>query len=77
MSTLKVGQAHAPIKSGDEYVIVRLAEQHPGHAKSLDEARPEIEQALLRATQRRHLAQWMSERHKAAKVEMLGDATQR
>ena len=77
VSTLKVGQAHAPIKSGDEYVIVRLAEQQPGQAKSLDEARPEIEQALLRATQRRHLAQWMSEQHKAAKVEILGDATQR
>ena len=71
VSTLKVGQAHAPIKSGDEYLIVRLAEQQRGYAKSLDEARPEIEQALLRATQRRHLAQWMSEQHKVAKIEVL------
>ncbi len=68
----KVGQVHAPIKSGDEYVIVRLAEHQPGHSQSLDEARPEIEQALMRATQRRHLAQWMSEQHQVAKIEMLG-----
>ena len=71
VSTLKVGQAHAPIKSGDEYLIVRLAEQQWGHPKSLDEARPEIEQALLRTAQRRYLAQWMSEQYKAAKIEML------
>jgi parvulin-like peptidyl-prolyl isomerase len=72
VNSLQVGQAHAPIKSGDEYLIIRLAERQRGHSKSLDEARPEIEQALMRATQRRHLAQWMSEQHRAAKIEMLG-----
>jgi foldase protein PrsA len=71
VSTLKVGQTHAPIKDGDEYLVVRLAERQPGRAKSLDEARPEIEQALLRTTQRRHLAQWLTEQRRTGKIEIL------
>jgi parvulin-like peptidyl-prolyl isomerase len=68
---MKVGQAGGPVRSGDEFFIVRLAEQRPGKTKTLAEIRPQIEPYLLAVKRQEVVRDWLAEKEKKAKVEVL------
>lgn len=72
LGKLKKGEAYGPLeKTADEFLVVALTDRRPVQAKSLDEARPEIERRLLAAAQRRAVAQWLTEQEEAAKIEVF------
>lgn len=71
VGTMKVGQAGGPLQKGNEFLIVRLAERRPGKTKTLAEARPRIEPYLLAVKRQEVLRDWLAEKEKKAKVEVL------
>ena len=69
---LKEGEAYGPLeKNPHEFLIVALAGRRPVQAKSLDEARPEIERRLLPAKQREAIEEWLAEQEQKAKIEEM------
>ena len=69
---LKEGEASSPLpKNADEFLIVGLQGRRPVRAKSLDQARPEIERRLLPAKQQEAVQSWLAEQEKKSKIEKL------
>lgn len=58
-------------KAADEFLIVGLQDRRPVRAKSLAEARPEIERRLLPARQHDVVEAWLAEQEKKSKIEVL------
>jgi parvulin-like peptidyl-prolyl isomerase len=71
VSAMKVGQTGGPLQKGDEFLIVRLAERRPGKTKTLAEAKARIEPYLLALKRQEVLRDWLKEKEKKAKVEVL------
>jgi len=71
VSGLTPGEAIGPLPRGEEFLIVRLHERRPGRAKTLDEARPEIEAVLLAQKQQEAIQAWLSKQEKKSKIEVL------
>jgi foldase protein PrsA len=71
VGSMKVGQAGGPLQKGNEFLIVRLAEQRPGKTKNLAEVRPQIEPYLLAVKRQEVIRDWLAEKEKKAKVEVL------
>jgi parvulin-like peptidyl-prolyl isomerase len=68
---LKPGEVGGPLEKGPgEFLIVGLQDRRPVRAKSLVEARPEIERRLLPEKQREVIEAWLAEQEKKAKIEM-------
>jgi foldase protein PrsA len=68
---LKPGEVAGPLeKDKDEFLIVGLQDRRPVRAKSLAEARPEIERRLLPEKRREVVEAWLAEQEKKAKIEM-------
>jgi hypothetical protein len=57
-------------KGADEFLIVGLEGRRPVRAKSLGEARPEIERRLLPAKQQEAVQAWLTEQEKTSKIEV-------
>lgn len=69
---LKKGEAYGPLeKNADEFLVVALADRRVVQAKSLDEARTEIERRLLPATQQQAVGRWLTEQEEASKIEVF------
>jgi parvulin-like peptidyl-prolyl isomerase len=69
---LKPGEVSGPLQQGaDEFLIVGLQDRRPVRAKSLVEARPEIERRLLPVKQQEAIEAWLSEQEKKSKIEMF------
>jgi parvulin-like peptidyl-prolyl isomerase len=69
---LAAGGAVGPLKKGaDEFLIVGLRGRRPLRAKSLAEARPEIERRLLPARHQKVVEAWLTQRERESKIEML------
>jgi parvulin-like peptidyl-prolyl isomerase len=71
VDALKVGEANGPLPRDAEFLIVGLAARRPGRTKTLDEARPEIEQRLLPAKQQEAVQAWLKEQEAKSKIEVL------
>ena len=72
VARLSEGEASRPLQTGDdEFLIVGLQERRPLQAKSLDAARPEIEQRLLAAKQQEFFETWLAEQEKKSKIKVL------
>jgi peptidyl-prolyl cis-trans isomerase SurA len=71
VSTLKPGEAIGPLQRGDEFLIVRLHGRRQGRTKNLDEARRQIERALLAQEQRTAIQQWVAEQEKKSNIDVL------
>ena len=71
VGAMKVGQVGGPLQNGNEFLIVRLAERRPGQTKSLAEVRPQIEPYLLAVKRQEVVRDWLLEKEKNAKIEML------
>ncbi|OGP75886.1 MAG: hypothetical protein A2W09_00300 [Deltaproteobacteria bacterium RBG_16_50_11] len=68
---LKAGDVSGPLqKNIDEFLIVGLEGQRPVRAKSLAEARPEIERRLLPSKQQEVIQGWLGEQNKNSKIEV-------
>jgi parvulin-like peptidyl-prolyl isomerase len=69
---LKPGEVGGPLqKSADEFLIVGLQDRRPVRAKSLNQARPEIERRLLPEKRREAVQKWLAKQEKKAKIEIL------
>ena len=71
VATLEPRQYAGPLRRGDEFLVVRLHERRAGRAKSLEEARPEIERHLLATKQREAIEGWLAKREKASRIELF------
>ena len=72
VGTLKAGEAAGPLqKNSDEFLIVGLAGRRPIRAKSLVQARPEIERRLLAAKQQEVVQTWLAEQKEESKIEVF------
>ena len=70
--SLKEGEAYGPLeKNADEFLIVALAGRRPVRAKSLDEARPEIERRLLLVKQQEAVGEWLAEQEEKSTIEVF------
>jgi foldase protein PrsA len=68
---LKAGDVGGPLQKGaEEFHIVGLEGRRPVRAKSLAEARPEIERRLLPTKQQEALQAWLTEQEKKSKIEV-------
>jgi parvulin-like peptidyl-prolyl isomerase len=71
---LKPGEVSGPLEKGPgAFLIVGLQDRRPVRAKSLAEARPEIERRLLPEKRREVVQQWLAEQEKKAKVEIFDE----
>jgi len=69
---LKPGDVAGPLETGSgEFLLVGLEGRRPMIAKSLAEARPEIERRLLPARQQAVVASWLTEQETKSKIEIL------
>lgn len=69
---LKPGEVGGPLeKDPGEFLIVGLQDRRPVRAKSLVEARPEIERRLLPEKRREVVQEWLAEQEKKAKIEIF------
>jgi len=69
---LKPGEVGGPLEKGPgEFLIVGLQDRRPVRAKSLAEARPEIERRLLPEIRREAIEAWLAEQEKRAKIEIF------
>jgi parvulin-like peptidyl-prolyl isomerase len=71
VARLKVGETSGPVQYGSDFVIVRLVAQRPAGTRTLAEARPAIEQRLLRAKQNETIMAWLAKQEKASKIEIF------
>jgi parvulin-like peptidyl-prolyl isomerase len=71
ISGLKSGQVLGPIEHGADFVLLRLTDQRSARLKSLAEAKPEIEQRLVRAKQLEIFNTWLADQEKKSKIEVL------
>jgi len=72
VAALKEGDVAGPVQRGaDEYLLVGLQGRRPLRAKSLADARPEIERRLLPEKRREAVQQWLAEEEKKAKIELF------
>ncbi len=72
---LKPGEICGPLeKSKDEFLIVGLQDRRPIRAKSLAEARPEIERRLLPEKQQEVFQTWLTEQEKKSQIEVFARA---
>lgn len=71
---LKPGEVGGPLEKGPgEFLIVGLQDRRPVRAKSLAEARPEIERRLLPDKRRDVIEAWLTEQEKKAKIEIFDE----
>jgi peptidyl-prolyl cis-trans isomerase SurA len=69
---LKPGDVAGPLDNGSgEFLLVGLEARRPVAAKTMAEARPEIERRLLPANQEAAVAAWLASREKQSTVEIL------
>jgi len=69
---LKPGDVGGPLENGSgEFLLVGLEGRRPIRAKSLAEARPEIERRLLPARQQAAVTKWLTEQEQKSKIEIL------
>lgn len=69
---LRKGEAYGPLeKNPNEFLVVALAGRRVVQAKSLDEARPEIERRLRPVTQQQAVEQWLTEQAEASTIEVF------
>jgi hypothetical protein len=69
---LKPGEVGGPFEKGPaEFLIVGLQDRRPLRAKSMAEARPEIERRLLSAKQQEAVQAWLAEQEKKSKIEVF------
>lgn len=71
VSAMNVGQTGGPLQKANEFLIVRLAERRPGKVKTLAEMRPQMEPYLLAVKRQEVVRDWLAEKEKKAKVEVL------
>ena len=71
VSGMKVGYARGPLRNGDRFLIVRVTDRRAGKALTLAEAKPQIEAYLLDLKQQEVVRDWLAEKEKKAKVEVL------
>lgn len=72
VSGLKKGEAYGPVeKNADEFLVVALADRRPVQAKTLDEARHEIERRLLSAKRQAAVQQWLTEQEEKSEIEVF------
>ncbi len=71
VSKLKVGETGGPLQTGAEFLLIRLEERRPARARSVAEARPEIERRLLPAKRREVVHAWLTEQEKKSKIEVF------
>ncbi len=69
---LKPGEVSGPLQKGaDEFLIVGLQDRRPVRAKSLAEARPEIERRLLPGKKQEAIEAWLTKQEKKSQIEMF------
>ena len=69
---LKPGDVAGPLQKGSgEFLLIGLEGRRPIRAKSLAEARPEIERRLLPARQQAAVTAWLTQQEKASQIEIL------
>ena len=69
---LKTSDVAGPVQKGpEEFLIVGLAGRRPVRAKSLAEARPEIERRLLVVKQQEVIQAWLKEQKRKSKIEVF------
>jgi len=72
VSLLKPGHVGGPLERGPgEFLLIGLEGRRPTRARSLAEARPEIERRLLPARQQAAVTTWLTEQEKKSKIEIL------
>jgi parvulin-like peptidyl-prolyl isomerase len=71
VASMQPGQIGGPVRTEGGPVIVKLFDRRPARPRELAEVQGSIEQALLRARQREAMRDWLEEREKDAKVEIL------
>lgn len=70
VAALKEGDVAGPLQRGeDEFLLVGLQGRRPLRAKSLADARPEIERRLLPEKRREAVRRWLAEEERKAKIE--------
>jgi len=69
---LEPGDVAGPLDNGSgEFLLVGLEGRRPIPAKTLAEARPDIQRRLLPANQQAAVAAWLTEQEKKSKIEIL------
>jgi parvulin-like peptidyl-prolyl isomerase len=71
VSMLKPGEAIGPLPRGEEFFIVRLHQRRRGRAKTLDEARPEIQSHLLAREQQAAIRAWLAEQEQKSEIQVF------
>jgi parvulin-like peptidyl-prolyl isomerase len=74
VETLEPGEISGPLQGGAEFIVVRLEERRPARTKTLEEARPEIEQRLLPRRRREALQAWLTAEEERARIELFVEA---
>jgi hypothetical protein len=67
---MKPRDVRGPLQNGSDFLIVRLQERRRG-AKSLAEARPDIERRLVAAKRQEAVQAWLERQEKKSKIEIL------
>lgn len=72
---LKTGDVGGPLEKGPgEFFVVGLEGRRPIRARSLAEARPEIERRLLPSVQQEVVRAWLTEQEAKSKIEVFTEA---
>jgi parvulin-like peptidyl-prolyl isomerase len=71
VASLRPGEAIGPLAADGHFLVVRLHGRRPGRAKTLAEARPEIEKRLLGLEQHGAIGQWLREEQRKATIEVF------
>jgi parvulin-like peptidyl-prolyl isomerase len=74
VAILEPGESRGPLRRGSDHLVVRVAGRRRGAARSLAEARPEIERRLLVEKRRTAVEAWLAEREGRSRIELLGAA---
>lgn len=72
VARMKEGEAYGPLRRDiGEFLIVALAGRRPVRARSLEEARRQIERDLLLAARRQAVEEWLAEQELTSRIEVL------
>ncbi len=72
---LEEGEAYGPLETRpNEFLIVAMAGRRALRAKTLDEARPEIERRLLAVHRQRAIQEWLREQEEMSQIEVFVQA---